>query len=177
MLFVNEWFKENVSKVKFWIKVAVLCAGIAVVWLMYLLPLIIFNLPKEVKHNMILFNVHSLLISSNIMIYTGSSRRLHVWSTCQLWQCDWGCLVIRNCSLAFFLNSQTGFCSPLCAEWEEFPHDVVVAFQAAITINSLLHFIGTVLALVLSCYNHKIMWVQAVPSCTMHCNYHACMHA
>ena len=67
--------------------------------------------------------------------------------------------VIVNCSQGFFLNSKKRFCSPLCEEWEVFPHNVVVALQVFLSLFYIIHHTGTVLALIFSCYNYKIMWV------------------
>lgn len=62
-----------------------------------------------------------------------------------------------NCSERFSLNPETGLCSPVCGAWEEFPHDVVVAFDVVTALLYIFHLIGISIALVFSCYNHKIM--------------------
>ena len=62
-----------------------------------------------------------------------------------------------NCSERFSLSPETGLCSPVCGAWEEFPHDVVVAFDVITTLLYIFHLIGIAIALAFSCYNHKIM--------------------
>ena len=62
-----------------------------------------------------------------------------------------------NCSERFSLNPKTGLCSPVCGAWEEFPRDVVVAFDVITALLYIFHLIGIAIALVFSCYNHKIM--------------------
>jgi hypothetical protein len=62
-----------------------------------------------------------------------------------------------NCSERFSLSPQTGLCSPVCGEWEEFPHGVVVIFDVITALLYILHLIGIAIALAFSCYNHKIM--------------------
>lgn len=62
-----------------------------------------------------------------------------------------------NCSERFSLSSQTGLCSPVCGEWEEFPHEVVAAFDAITAFLYIFHLIGIGIALAFSCYNYKIM--------------------
>lgn len=67
--------------------------------------------------------------------------------------------VTGNCSQNFVRvelanNSQ---CVPVCGEWKELPQNVVVMFQIFQSVLNTIHFIGTVLALVLCCYNHNVM--------------------
>ena len=66
-------------------------------------------------------------------------------------------ILVRNCSQHFSLNEETGFCSPVCGEWEEFTRDQVTTFAVLITLVYLFHFIGAVTAIVFSLYNSKIM--------------------
>ena len=71
-----------------------------------------------------------------------------------------GSIVINrsiNCSQTFALNPQTGLCSPVCGEWEEFPHDLVVVFDVVTALLYIFHLIGTGIALTFSCYNYKVM--------------------
>ena len=62
-----------------------------------------------------------------------------------------------NCSQGFSISLKTGLCSPVCGEWEEFSHSDVVAFKLTYSLLYTLHFIGTLIALTISCYNYKIM--------------------
>ena len=64
---------------------------------------------------------------------------------------------VRNCSQRFALNEVTGFCSPVCGEWEEFPRKQVITFAVLITLLYILHIIGTVIAIAFSFYNYQIM--------------------
>ena len=64
---------------------------------------------------------------------------------------------VLNCSEQFFFNERTRLCSPLCGEWEEFSHSTVVAFFTVYVFLYIIHLIGTVTALTLSCVNYKIM--------------------
>ena len=64
---------------------------------------------------------------------------------------------VRNCSQRFALNEVTGFCSPVCGEWEEFPRKQVITFAVLITLLYILHIIGTVIAIAFSFYNYQTM--------------------
>ena len=64
-----------------------------------------------------------------------------------------------NCSQRFYLSPQTEMCSPVCGEWEEFSHDIVVILNIFTALLYIFHLIGTGIALAFSCYNYKIMQV------------------
>ena len=74
-----------------------------------------------------------------------------------------------NCSLHFFLSNKTGICSPICGEWEEFSHGTVVTFKIFTSFMYLIHLSGAAIALSLSCYNYKIMWVYCL---NIHAHYY-----
>ena len=81
-------------------------------------------------------------------------------STSEMPAVDIGSIIANasiNCSERFSLSPQTGLCSPVCGEWEEFPHEVVVAFDVITALLYIFHLIGITIALAFSCYNHKIM--------------------
>ena len=69
-------------------------------------------------------------------------------------------ILVRNCSQHFSTNDETGFCFPVCGEWEEFTHNQVTAFATLTTFLSLLHFIGAIIAIAFSLYNYQIMRVD-----------------
>ena len=64
---------------------------------------------------------------------------------------------VRNCSQHFSLNEETGFCSPVCGEWEEFTHNEVLIFATITTFLYLFNFIGAIIAIAFSVYNYQIM--------------------
>ena len=64
-----------------------------------------------------------------------------------------------NCSQGFYHSPKTGMCSPVCGEWEEFSHDIVVVLNTITALFYVFHLIGTGIALAFSCYNYKIMQV------------------
>ena len=66
-------------------------------------------------------------------------------------------IYVSNCSQHFSLNEETGFCSPVCGEWEEFTHDQVIAFTVLTTLVYLFHFIGAIIAIAFTLYNYQIM--------------------
>ena len=64
-----------------------------------------------------------------------------------------------NCSQGFSLSPQTGLCSPVCGEWEEFSPNIALVFYIFTALCYIFHLIGTGIALAFSCYNYKIMQV------------------
>ena len=47
---------------------------------------------------------------------------------------------------------------PVCGEWREFISEVAHGFDVALTSIYSIHLVGTIIALVLCCFNYKIMW-------------------
>ena len=66
-------------------------------------------------------------------------------------------IAVNACSRGFLFNQKTMLCTPVCGEWAEFPPGIVEAFKITLAVLYIFHFIGTVVALALSCYNYKIM--------------------
>ena len=62
-----------------------------------------------------------------------------------------------NCSQGFTISPMTGLCKPVCGEWNEFSHNTLLILKTITSIFFAVHFIGTVVALILSCYNYKTM--------------------
>ena len=65
--------------------------------------------------------------------------------------------LIRNCSPQFSLSEKTGLCSPICDQWKGFSEDQVIVFIVTIILSHVCHIIGTIVALLFSCYNHRLM--------------------
>ncbi len=136
-------------KIKLVIKFCIFCAVTTVVWLMFMLPVVFYHLPQEVI---------VIIVITNFCIKQLLFLRMSLLLICQL--------QIMAHSLEMHLSTvprdslsvpKTGLCSPVCGEWEEFPHDVVVAFDIITALLYILHLIGIAIALAFSCYNRKIM--------------------
>ena len=65
--------------------------------------------------------------------------------------------IIINCSQSFYFNEAIGRCSPVCGEYKEFPHNIVVTFDVITALLYIFHLIGTGIALAFSCYNRNTM--------------------
>ena len=63
----------------------------------------------------------------------------------------------RMCSEGFYINENTGLCTPECGVWEEFPHSFVVGIDAVVIFSGIVYFVSGLAVLVLSCINYKRM--------------------
>ena len=114
-------------------KFCILCFIITVVWLMFTLPIIFYHLPQKVMQGFSLYELRLLyyyVIPPQVAI--GMDNGSGVVNTSTI-----------NCSQRFYLSPQTGMCSPVCGEWEEFSHDIVVILNIFTALFYIIHFIGT----------------------------------
>ena len=63
----------------------------------------------------------------------------------------------RVCSEGFYIDEDTGFCTPDCGVWEEFPHNFIVAIDAVMIISAVIGLLGVAAVLVFSCISYKRM--------------------
>ena len=63
----------------------------------------------------------------------------------------------RVCNEGFYINENTGLCTPECGVWEEFPHSFIVGVDAVVIFSEIVYFISGVAVLVLSCVSYKRM--------------------
>ena len=142
---------ESSVNIKLVIKFCILCFMITVVWLMFTLPIVFYHLPQKVMqvfpfdYKCELWSMYNIILPQAA---TGMENGSGVVNTSTI-----------NCSQRFYLSPQTGMCSPVCGEWEEFSHDIVVILNIFTALLYIFHLIGTGIALAFSCYNYKIMQV------------------
>ena len=140
----------SVHKIKPILKFCILCFVIAVVWLMFMLPTVFYHLSQKVS------KWHASIFSKSLHICSISQG-----TSVGLATVDNGSGVVNTstiiCSQRFSLSPQSGMCLPVCGEWEEFSHEVVLAFNIFTALFYIFHLIGTGIALAFSCYNYRIM--------------------
>ena len=64
-----------------------------------------------------------------------------------------------QCSPGFFIREVNGItaCLPECGEWEEFPHEAVVAVDFFIIFFAVVYLVGAAAVITLSVIHHKRM--------------------
>ena len=61
------------------------------------------------------------------------------------------------CSEGFYIDENTGLCTPDCGVWEESPHNFVVGIDALVIISAVIGLLGGAVVLVFSCISYKRM--------------------
>ena len=135
----------NVLTLRLRIMFSVLCISIITVWALFLLPIVVYSVQLEVcgiaTHHVINLYLFFFQAEYNVRNMSAITN------------------VTGNCSQNFARVelAYSSQCVPVCGEWREFPQHVVLALQIFRSVLYTIHFIGTVLALVLCCYNYNIM--------------------